>query len=127
MSIAVTQFAVYALIAAIVIYRQLAPRPAQSTGWLFILPFVLTGYGAYSMLQSPPTAATSYALLSAELVLGAIAGVARGLTIHFWIDQRDVLMQRGTWLTLVIWVLFIGLRIAGYALFGGTLGTPKRA
>ncbi len=124
MSPAVFQYAIYGLIALFVIYRQLAPRQAQGSGQTFILPLVLTAYGAYSLLQSPPTGAMPYLLLAGELVLAAVAGVVRGLTIRFWTDQRGVLMQRGTWLTLVVWVLCIGNRVAAYALFGGTLGTP---
>lgn len=123
MSAAVFQYALYALIALFVIYRQLAPRQVVGTGRMFVLPLVLTAYGAYSLLQSPPAGATSYVLLVGELALAAVAGVARALTVRFWTDQRGVLMRRGTWLTLVIWVLFIGIRIGTYALAGGALGT----
>ncbi|MBO0706968.1 MAG: hypothetical protein J2P44_01295 [Candidatus Dormibacteraeota bacterium] len=121
---ALSQYAIYAAIAVFVIYRQLAPRQVRGAGGTFILPFVLTAYGAYSLLQSPPGAATTYLLLAGELALAAVAGVARGLTIRFWTDRQGVLMQRGTWLTLVIWALFIGIRVATYALAGGALATP---
>lgn len=121
---ALPQYAAYAAIAVFIIYRQLAPRQAQNTGGLFILPVVLTGFGVYAMLQSPPAGGATYLLLTGELALGAVAGVARALTIRFWTDQRGVLMQRGTWLTLVIWVLFIVLRMGSYLLVGGALGTP---
>lgn len=121
---ALFQYAIYAGIAVFVIYRQLAPRQALGAGMMFILPLALTGYGAYSLLQSPPTAPTTYLLLTGELALAAAAGVARALTIRFWVDGRGVLMQRGSWLTLVIWVLFIGIRMGSYLLAGGALSTP---
>lgn len=121
---ALSQYAIYAVIAVIVIYRQLAPRQVRGAGGMFLLPLVLTAYGAYALLQSPPGAATTYLLLAGELGLAAIAGVARGLTIRFWTDPQGVLMRRGTWLTLVIWGLFIGIRVGTYALAGGALATP---
>lgn len=122
---ALSQYAIYGLIAAFVIYRQLAPRQARSAGRLFLLPLVITAYGAYSLLQSPPSAPTTYLLLGGELALAAVAGVIRALTVRFWFDQRGVLMQRGTWLTLIVWVLFIGLRVGAYALADSGQGTPE--
>lgn len=125
MSAAVFQYALYALLAIFVIYRQLAPRQVRGTGRLFVLPLALTAYGAYSLLQSPPAGATTWVLFVGELALAAVAGVARALTTRFWTNERGVLMQRGTWLTLLIWILFIGIRVGSYALVGGALGTPE--
>jgi hypothetical protein len=122
---ALPEFAIYAVLAVFVIYRQLAPRPVQGAGAMFIVPLILAGYGAFSMLQSPPDGAITYLLLAGELALSGLAGVIRGFTIRFWRDPHGVLMQRGTWLTLVIWALFIAMRVAGFVLLRGALGTPE--
>lgn len=119
-----SEVALFGVVALFVIFRQLAPRQVRGSG-MFILPLLLTGYGAYSMLQSPPTAATTYLLTAGELVVAAAAGVLRALTIRFWVDARGNLMQRGTWLTLFIWALFIGLRVGGDVLLRGALSTPE--
>jgi hypothetical protein len=119
------EIAIFALVAVFVIYRQLAPRPVQGTGRLFLLPVILAGYGAYSMLKAPPSAGTTYLLTAGELAISALAGLVRGLTIRFWTDRNGVLMRRGTWLTVAVWVAFIALRVGGFALLHGALGTPE--
>ena len=123
--VALSEYAVYAVLAVFVIYRQLAPRPVRGAGTMFILPLILAGYGAFSLLQSPPTQDSTYMLLAGELAISAVAGVVRGFTIRFWVEPGGVLMQRGTWLTLLVWAGFIALRIGGFALVGGALGAPE--
>jgi hypothetical protein len=122
---ALSELAIFALIAAFVIYRQLVPRPVRGASTMFILPLILAGYGAYSLLVSPPAGAASYLILAGELAISAVAGVTRGFTIRFWVDPSGVPMQRGTWLTLVVWALFIAVRVGAFALVGHALGTPE--
>lgn len=122
---ALSELAIYAVLAIFVIYRQLAPRPVQGASAMFVMPLILAGYGAFSMLQSPPDGAITYLLLAGELAISALAGVIRGFTIRFWVDPGGVLMQRGTWLTLAIWALFIAVRVGGFLLLRGALGTPE--
>lgn len=120
-----SEFAIYAVVAAFVIYRQLVPRPVRGASTMFVLPLILAGYGAYSLLLSPPDGAATYLILAGELAISAVAGVTRGFTIRFWVDSGGVPMQRGTWLTLLVWGLFIAVRVGGFALLGGALGTPE--
>lgn len=122
---ALPEYALFGVIAIFVIFRQLVPRRVQGSGQMFILPLVLTGYGAYSMLHSPPTRAETYLLLAGELVVAAVAGVLRALTTRFWVDAQGRLMRRGTWLTLLVWVVFIALRVGGDVLLRGALSTPE--
>lgn len=122
---ALSEYAVYAVLAVFVIYRQLAPRQVRAAGGLFILPLILAGYGAFSLLQSPPSGDTTYLLIAGELAISAVAGIVRGFTIRFWVDPQGVPMQRGTWLTLVVWALFIVLRVGVFAVAGSALGTPE--
>lgn len=121
----IAQYALYVLIAVFIIYRQLAPRQIRSGGRLAILPVLLTGYGLYSMLQTPPAGGDAYLLLAGQLVISAVAGVVRGLTIKFYVNAEGVPMQRGTWLTIVVWLAYIALRVGSYFVAAGALGTPE--
>jgi hypothetical protein len=52
------------------------------------------------------------ALLTVNLVLGAVMGLVRGATMRIWRSTAGDWMMQGTILTFACWVVSIGLRLA---------------
>ena len=113
------------LLIGYVIVKRLAGQPLTS-GRLALVPLVLVGLGGYQLLQAPLTGAGG-ALLAAEVVLGLGVGLVRGLTIDIY--QRGAhLWYRYRPLTVLIWLLTIGLRLGfGLAAHGLGIGLPVAA
>ena len=57
------------------------------------------------------------------MLVGVGAGVLRALTMRFWVNEGGVAMQRGTALTLVVWIGYIAARIGSFFLFRDASGT----
>ena len=99
----------WAAVAVFVIARQFmvrAIRPAAMLG----LPVVVGFLGAQSLLASPPAGPTAVLLLAVNVGLGAAMGVVRGVTVRIWQDPAQGWMMQGTLLTLVAWLVSIGLK-----------------
>jgi len=100
----------WAAVAVFVIARQFmvrAIRPAAMLG----LPVVVGFLGAQSLLASPPAGPTAVLLLAVNLGLGAAMGLVRGVTVRVWQDPAHGWFMQGTLLTLVAWLVSIGLRL----------------
>lgn len=69
-------------------------------------------------LGSASTSALVIALLVGSLVLAAGFGVVRALSVRLW-RQDGQLWRQGTWLTVGLWVVAIGVHIGLDALFDG--------
>ncbi|MGH7918482.1 MAG: hypothetical protein ACREQM_00890 [Candidatus Dormibacteraceae bacterium] len=119
------QYAIYVLIALFVIYRQLAPRPVNSFGLYTVLPVAMLAYGLYSLAGTPPQGSTALLLLGGGIVIGALAGVLRGISMRYWINAQGTPMRRGTWLTIVIWIAYIAARVGTYVLFPHAVSTGE--
>ncbi len=116
------------IIAALVIYsigRRFAGSPVGARS--MTIPFALTGYGVYTLahtMHGTPSPA-DIALLGVELVLGIVAGLARGVTIRLYV-RDGVLWQRYTVVTLLIWIAMIAVRV-GFAFAGHAMGANLSA
>ena len=60
------------------------------------------------------------AAVAGSLILAAVFGVARALTVRVW-RQNGQLMRQGTWLTAVLWILSVAAHHGYDALVAGHL------
>jgi hypothetical protein len=98
-------------VAVIVIARQFMPRAIRPTVMLG-LPLVVGFPGAQSLVASPPAGPIPDLLLAVNLGLGTAMGLVRGVTVRVWQDTAQGWMMQGTVLTLVAWLVSIGLKLA---------------
>lgn len=116
------------IIAALVIYsivRRFTGYPVGARS--MTIPLALAGYGVYTLahtMRGAPSPA-DIALLGGELVLGIVAGLARGVTIRLYV-RDGVLWQRYTVATLLIWIAMIAVRV-GFAAAGHAMGANLSA
>jgi FtsH-binding integral membrane protein len=107
--------AVGVLVLALLLWRQLQPRRVREDGALR-LTVILLAIGvvqAYPVLSKTSPSGIVLVLLAAGLVSGAVFGTLRAYTTKLWIQGEpggngDVWRQ-GTWLTLVLWIVAVGL------------------
>ena len=116
------------LVAALVIFmiaRRFLGQPVGARGML--LPVGLTGYGLVNLNSAVHGHFTTadIALLGLELVVGALAGLARGSTIKLYVRDGH-LWQRYGLLTLFVWICLIAVRV-GFAVAGSALGATLPA
>ncbi|MGW5261326.1 hypothetical protein ACWEQG_10140 [Microbispora sp. NPDC004025] len=109
------QIIVIALAAvALVIYRQMTPRPAaRRVGLIISAAMVLAGLAAGGdRLVDPLHPVLAVALLAAGLLVAAGLGALRAATTRVWRDQHGVAWSQGTVMTLLAWVGSIAVRVA---------------
>jgi hypothetical protein len=123
-----TQGLVYGIVAVlvlvVVIRRQMVLRPVGSARMLAI-PAILLLFGLFSDRTLPGRldSAAGIVLLVAGVLIGAVAGVARGFSQRLiWRD--GVVYARGTGWTLALWVATVLLRV-GMAALGAVLHAPE--
>ena len=112
--------ALAALVIYRVIYRQLRGTLLSRRG-LLLMPLILVAIGLFTAVQAAPRASGGeLALLGVDIVvlgaLGAMRSATTTLTRH-----GDTTFQKGSALTLVLWVATIAVRV-GFGFLGGTLG-----
>lgn len=97
---------------ALLVYRQLQVRPVRAN---FRLPLILAVIGVIQLSQFLKTdhhTGTVFAALAGSLVLAAITGAIRAMTVRVWIQAGQALRQ-GTWITAVLWIVSLGVHL-GY-------------
>jgi hypothetical protein len=97
---------------ALLVYRQLQVRPVRAS---FRLPLILAVIGVIQLgqfLKNDHHTGTVFAALAGSLVLAAITGAIRAMTVRVWIRAGQALRQ-GTWITAVLWVVSLGVHL-GY-------------
>jgi hypothetical protein len=97
---------------ALLVYRQLQVRPVRAN---FRLPLILAVIGVVELtqfLKNDHHTGTVFAALAGSLVLAAITGAIRAMTVRVWIQAGQALRQ-GTWITAVLWVVSLGVHL-GY-------------
>jgi hypothetical protein len=112
--------AIAALVFYRVIYRQLRGTLLSRKG-LMLMPLILVAIGLVTAIQAAPHASGGeLALLGVDIVvlgaLGALRSATTTLTRH-----GDTTFQKGSALTLVLWVATVGVRV-GFGFLGGALG-----
>ena len=98
------------LVLGLLLWRQLQPRRVREDGAmrLTVILLVVGVFQAYPVLSGHPPTTVVVVLLLAGLVSGAVFGTIRAYTTRLWIKENDVWRQ-GTWLTLVLWLVAVGL------------------
>jgi hypothetical protein len=97
---------------ALLLYRQMQVRPVRAN---YRLPLILAIIGIIELtqfLQHNHHTSTIYAALAGSLALAAITGAIRAMTVRVWFENGQALRQ-GTWLTLVLWIVSLGVHL-GY-------------
>jgi hypothetical protein len=97
---------------ALLVYRQLQVRPVRAN---FRLPLILAVIGIIELTQFLKTdhhTGLVFAALAGSLVLAAITGAIRAMTVRVWIQAGQALRQ-GTWITAVLWIVSLGVHL-GY-------------
>lgn len=95
------------VVAALVIVRQFGTRPVLSA-WMVLVPLGLAYFGATNFTALD---AAGLALLSVNTSLGIGLGVMRGMTFRLWTDDSGRALMQGTLVTLLFWVLTIGVKL----------------
>ncbi|HET6703770.1 hypothetical protein [Amycolatopsis sp.] len=117
-----TSVLLYAAIAALVLYK-LGYQQVRGTlldrRTLVAMPLLLTAVGAYLTVKALPGAsAAELGLLAADLLVLAGIGVLRSTTTT--LTERDgTTFQRGSAVTIGLWVLTVAVRIGVAALGAG--------
>ena len=105
------------VIVGIVIARQLQPRVVGGGRW-WLIPGVLVVMAVRnggSLIDAHHQDA-AVALLTAELVVGAVMGVVWASTTRMWTEQDGNVWMQGTKATIGVWVLGIATRAGLYGI-----------
>ena len=105
------------VVLALLIYRQLVPRPIRSSSTRIVLILGVIGIVETVQFlqhhhQSGSTATVTAAALLGSLVLAVAFGVARAKTVHIWLKD-GVPWSRGNWLTAGLWIVALAAHL-GY-------------
>jgi hypothetical protein len=109
---------------ALIIYRQVRPRPLRSS---LRLPLILAVAGLAEMtsyLKTQHSHAALTAQLAGSLVLAAAFGIARARTVRLFFRQGQWWTQ-GSWLTAVLWVVSLAAHLGYDALLGHGASTGQ--
>jgi hypothetical protein len=98
-----------------ILVRQLQVRPVRANMRIVLILAVvgiieLTNFFQHN--QHAHHAAEIVAALAGSLVLAAVTGAIRAMTVRVWFDGSQALRQ-GSWLTALLWVVSLGLHL-GY-------------
>lgn len=110
---------------ALVVYRQLAVRRVREN---YRLVVILAVIGIIQLSRYFSSAGAHFGgkiaiALVGSLVLAAVTGVLRALTVRLWRGDDGQLLRRGTWLTAVLWVVAVAAHIGlDLAVAGGAAG-----
>jgi hypothetical protein len=111
------------VVIAFVLVRRFAGMPVDGRR-LALLPVVLTIWGINSLAQGFNGTLHAYGTDVGLLVLGALlalgGGLVRGLTVKLY-PREGRLWYRYTWITVVVWVGLILLRVLQLTI-GGAVG-----
>ncbi|QRP46460.1 hypothetical protein [Amycolatopsis sp. FDAARGOS 1241] len=115
---------VYVALAALVLYRVVYKQlrgTMLSRKSLVTLPLVLTAIGVVTIVDALPKASTGeLALLGADIAVLVVLGLGRSASTTLT-RQGNTTFQKGSALTLVLWLATIGARV-GFGFLGGYLG-----
>jgi hypothetical protein len=108
-----------------VIVRQVAKRPVKEDARpVVLLVLVLVGiYELVKFLSDHPVTATAVTMLAASLVLAAGFGALRAYTVRLWRDN-GVLYRQGNAVTVVLWLIAIGVHFGADVLIEGGVHSP---
>ncbi len=112
------------VVLALLLYRQVKKRPVRASP---ILPLVLLVIGfaeLTSFARAHPLTPTETGLLTLSLLAFAVGlGALRAFTVRLFADGGR-LMRQGSWVTVLLWLLAVGLHLvvdSGNGVGGATL------
>jgi hypothetical protein len=114
---------------ALLISRQLSTRRLRESYRLSLILGVIGVVQFASFLRGHPRDDGSIvAAVAGSLVIAAVLGVARAVTVRVWRGEDGQLLRKGTWLTAVLWVVALAAHlgydylVAGSATAAGKTG-----
>jgi hypothetical protein len=115
------------VVLALLIYRQVIARPVNARGLQIVVILAVIGLiqtvGYFDKYHSTDGA---YAALGGSLVLAAIFGALRSVTVRLWIQDGQA-WQKGNWLTGLLWAVALAAHLGYDALVasGHAHGAPS--
>jgi hypothetical protein len=92
---------------ALVLYRQLAVRRLSESYRLSVILVIIGAVQFGQFLKGHPgNPGGVTAAVAGSLVLAAVFGVGRAVTVKVW-RQGGVLLRQGTWITAVLWIVAV--------------------
>ncbi|MFD8494704.1 DUF1453 domain-containing protein [Amycolatopsis sp. NPDC059657] len=109
----VTQIVLIIAVIGYVLVRRMTGQPAEAKRML-VLPAILVVVGL-SDLGSATRSGIALTFLVVTTAIGVALGALRGLTIRLY-HQDDIVFMRYTWVTVLLWVANIGVKLGAGAL-----------
>lgn len=114
MSSAETNLIIGVLVLALLLWRQLATRRLSESYRLSVILAIIGVVQFADFLGGHPTDHGGIAVaVVGSLVIAAVFGGVRALTVRVWRGEGGQLLRKGTWLTAVLWVLSLAAHL-GY-------------
>ena len=110
----VTEIVIGVAVVLLLLARQVQKRSVKedSRPVIFLVLAVVGLVEAGQFLKSHPVGSEAILLTVASLVLAAVFGVIRAYTMRLWREEGQ-LFRQGNVLTIVLWLVAIGLHIGG--------------
>ncbi|WP_370949434.1 DUF1453 domain-containing protein [Amycolatopsis sp. cg5] len=109
----VTQLVLIIAVIGYVLVRRMLGQPAEAKRML-VLPAILVVIGLWN-IESVTGSSIALIFLVVTTVIGIGLGALRGLSIRLY-HQDDIVFMRYTWVTVLLWVLNIGVKVGAGAL-----------
>lgn len=115
----VTEIIIGVAVLALLIYRQLRTRPVNASGLRIVAIIGVIGLvETYQFMQHHHAGPVTYAALLGSLVLAAVFGVLRALTVRLWLKDGQP-WSRGSWVTASLWIVALAAHLGYDALVAG--------
>ena len=112
----VTNLIIGVAVVALLVSRQLMARRLNDNYRLSVILAIIGLVQFVSFLKSvhgPHDDGRIIVALVGSLVLAALLGAARALTVRVWRQDDGQLMRQGTWVTAVLWIVSLAVHL-GY-------------
>jgi hypothetical protein len=112
----VTNLIIGVAVVALLVSRQLMARRLNENYRLSVILAVIGLVEFVNFLKSvhgPHDDGRIIVALAGSLVLAAVLGAARALTVRVWRQDDGQLMRQGTWVTAVLWIVSLAVHL-GY-------------
>ena len=113
----VTEIVIGAAVVVLLLARQVQKRSVKedSRPIIFLILAVVGLFEAGQFLKGHPVGGEAILLAVGSLVLAAVFGVVRAFTVRLWREDGK-LYRQGNVLTIVLWLVSIGVHFGGDAL-----------
>lgn len=102
------------LVLLLLLWRQLATRRLSESYRLSVILTIIGAVEFANFLNGHPSDGGRIAVaVVGSLVIAAVLGGVRALTVRVWRGEGGQLLRKGTWLTAVLWVLSVAAHL-GY-------------